>query len=185
MKMMHLKTTCFNQWTVKRCLPHHSGQKYYKFLIGGRGTIAHRYKTQQRFSVEATASVSAYLSAYFYCLRANLDNEKCPALVIDRQSGYILSINLPAFELLAIDAVGFQFLHFAVEPDMHQQIDQELQETGESSQTVWLQNADACSMKCTVHAMVDLYYSQWAIFRLNANPQSPNSQSPHPLQPTH
>lgn len=142
---------------------------YYKFSITGRGTIGDRYESQQIYPTEA----AAYLSAYFFCLRADLDNEPNPALIVDCTSGYILSINLPAFELLAIDAVGFQMFDF-VDQAAYEQIVQQLQQTGASHYTTLLHNADGYTIEGRVNARIYPYYcsshcSRWAIFRLNFN----------------
>ncbi|NJN87419.1 MAG: hypothetical protein HC881_15320 [Leptolyngbyaceae cyanobacterium SL_7_1] len=69
------------------------------------------------------------LSTYFLRLRGALDREKHPTLIVDLTSGYILSLNLPAFELLKINAVGLWMTDFAANEHWHREVYQELRQT--------------------------------------------------------
>jgi hypothetical protein len=109
------------------------------------------------------------VKAYFLRLQAELDREHYPALVVDLMSGYILSINLRAFELLRIDAVGFPVVDFAADMELYEQIRQQLQRTGKSYQTIQLRNADGELMFCQVDAKTAPDYPQWVVLRLNSD----------------
>lgn len=167
MKTICLKLACFNQWTVKIFAIPHLRQTYYKFLITKQGSITNRYESQHIYLTEAAARQSAY----FFCLRATLDSEVIPAMIVDRISSNILSINLPAFELLAIDAVGLQMHHFLINQP-YTFIHQHLQQSGRFNNTVMLQNADGDLIECAIKAEIDSYYSGWAIFYLRFNHHS-------------
>lgn len=123
-----------------------------------------RYEGQPVQLPEATAN----LTAYFYCLRGALDREPHAALVVDLASGLVLSINLPAFELLRMDIVGFQMIDFAADRVTYERISQQLQQSGNTRQTTLLYNADGDLIECKIKAEVAPHYSGWAIFRLNA-----------------
>jgi hypothetical protein len=94
-----------------------------------------------------------------------LDNEDYPALIVSRKSGYILSINLPAFELLAIDAVGFQVIEFVADQEAYQQMIQQLQPTGADDHAILFRNADGYLICCQVTATIAPAYSEWMIIR--------------------
>ena len=164
MKTIHLKLARFNQWTVKIFSIPHLKQTYYKFSVTKQGANTNQYESQNIYPTESATR----LAAYFFCLRATLDGEATPALVVDRMSGNILSINLASFELLAINAVGFQMDHFLVNQP-YTYIHQQLQQSGKFYDTVLLQNADGYLMKCMVDVKIDSYYFGWAIVHLRAS----------------
>lgn len=138
--------------------------RYKSFILALR-EFDNRCKSQ----LICAAETVAYLSAYFFHLRARLDNKKYPVLIVDRGSGSILSLNLPAFELFAINAVGLTLLNFMVDQEAYQSIIQQLQQTGETRCKILLQNADGVLMNCTIKATVAAHYSEWVIFRFNVN----------------
>ncbi|NJL22747.1 MAG: hypothetical protein HC895_21085 [Leptolyngbyaceae cyanobacterium SM1_3_5] len=128
-------------------------------------------------SVRAAKAV-AHRSDFFFRLRAELDRNPDAALIVDRESGTILSINLPAFELLAIDAVGFQVLDFGINQSTYERIAQQLQQTGTASQTILLHNADGDLIECEADAEVVPYYSGWIVLCFDANQSPPYRRLP-------
>lgn len=120
-----------------------------------------------------SSKAAAHLSVYFLHLRAVLDNERCAALILDAESGSILSSNLPAFELLAIDAVGFRLIELMADPTAYGSIVQQLQQTGKVHQRITLHNADGKLIDCKAKVTLAPYYSGWTIVRFNANRQLP------------
>jgi hypothetical protein len=164
MKVTQLKTTCFDQWQVIFSAIQQTGSTFYKFSISDCKTGS-QYDYPDIYLTET----KAYLSAYFLCLRASLDREQQPALLIELTTGYVLSSNLPAFELLAIDATGANVLDFIVEPKDYQQIEQQLLQTGEAHQLTLLHNADGLPMECEIKVQMPPYCSRWAIFYFKSN----------------
>lgn len=141
---------------------------YYKSLNIAPKAIADRFSSRLVWAAKA----AAYLLAYFFQLRAALDNKLYPAIITDRSSGTILSINLPAFELLAIDAVGLHVFDFGIDREAYKRIEQQLQageNRQESRQTLLLHSADGNSMECRVEAEVALGYSGWLILCLQVS----------------
>ncbi|NJR60609.1 MAG: hypothetical protein HC769_18295 [Cyanobacteria bacterium CRU_2_1] len=164
MKSIHLKTACIDQWQVDFSVIQQTGFTLYRVSISDQ-TTGSRYDYPDTFLTEA----KAYLSAYFLCLRASLDRKQHPALLVDLETGYILSINLPAFELLTIDAVGARIFDFIVHSNDHRQINQRLCRTEEFHQLTLFCNADGLLMECELKAQITPYYSKWAVFYLKAN----------------
>ena len=80
-----------------------------------------------------------------------------------------MSINLPAFELFEIDAVGFQLLDFMAEQEAYQQMVQQLQQAGKSDRAILLHNADGYAIDCNVVVTVAPHYSGWLIVRFSRN----------------
>ncbi|MBW4661209.1 MAG: hypothetical protein KME15_21235 [Drouetiella hepatica Uher 2000/2452] len=142
---------------------------YYKSLSITPKAFDRHWRNQPTCAAEA----AVYLSAYFFHLRAVLDKKRLPAIIVDRPSGSILSINLPAFELLAIDAVGLRLLDFSVDQEIHRWIDQQIQTAEKSRQPVLLHNADGCRITCKVNAKSAPGYSGWAILGLEVNQAQP------------
>lgn len=138
--------------------------------------IRNSYRSQSTYAIKAIVR----LSVYFRRLRITLDNEQCAALIVDRRSGSILSNNLPAFELFEIDTVGFRLLDFIFDQEAYESIIQQLQQIGESHQTVLLHNADGYLLECEMKATIAHHYAGWMIFRFSAN-----RQSPYPLHLSH
>jgi hypothetical protein len=171
MKTAYLKTTCFefDQYTVKLFPIPQQRVTYYKFSITYQKETKNQYQSQQIYSTQ----LAAFLAAGFFCLRALLDRKTCPALIVDIQSGQILSINLPAFALLGIDAVGFNMPDFTGNSTIYEQICQELQQTGNFHQSISLCNADGHLIECTLDGQVWPHCSRWAIFCLRANHDDP------------
>ena len=167
MKIVHLRTACFDQWQVNFSAIEQSELTLYRFSISDH-TTGNRYDYPDMYLTEA----NAYLAAYFLCLRASLDREQQPAFLLDLETGYILSSNLPAFELLTIDATGANILDFMIEVKDHQQIRQTLWQTGELHQPTLLCNADGFLMECEIKAQLTPHYPRWAIFHFQSN-QSP------------
>jgi hypothetical protein len=171
MKTTYLKTTCFefDQYIVKLFPISQQRSTYYKFSIVCQKETKNQYQSQQIYSTQ----IRAYLAARFFCLRAFLDQDKCPALIVDIQSGYILSINLPAFAFLGIDAVGFKMRDFTANFAVYEQVCQELQQAGNSYQSISLCNADGHLIKCNLEGQIWPHHSRWAILHLRANYSKP------------
>lgn len=168
MKVSYLRTTCFDQWQVNFSVIEQIGSVFYKFSITDEKTGS-QYHHSGIYSTET----KAYLSAYFLCLRASLDKEQQPALLIDLETGHILSSNLPAFELLAINATGASVLDFMIELKDYRQLEQRLWQTGNLHQSILLCDADRFLRKCEIEAQVAPYYSKWAIFYFQSNQSQP------------
>jgi hypothetical protein len=160
-----LEKIVFHTWTIQLILTLQSDGTYYQFSIHERATNKQQYYSQQCYATE----YEAYLNAYFVCLRAVLDREKCPAMIVDLSSCKILSINLLAFCLLGIDAVGFETYKFTDQRQSHEQLYQELQQTGESYQPMALRDADGKLMEIKISARLVADCSQWGIFRIVVN----------------
>jgi hypothetical protein len=137
----------------------------YQFSIYEKETNKQQYYSQQFYTTEE----EAYFDAYFICLRAVLDREKCPAIIVDLSTCKILSINLPAFCLLGIDAVGFETYEFTTQKQPHEQLYQELQQTGESYQPMVLRDADGKLMEIQISAQIVAEFPKWGIFRIVVN----------------
>ncbi len=167
------KTTYLDQWIIKLFSILEAGLTFYKFSVFWQEETNNQCCSQQAYSTEE----AAYLAAFFFCLRASLDREKCPALIMDFKAGYILSINLPAFHLFGVNAVGFKMLDFAVNLENYERIYRELQQTGKSHQSILLHNADGHLVECEVDAQIEPYWSGWAIFRLRANKLTHHTQT--------
>lgn len=105
------------------------------------------------------------LSAYFLQLRALLDHEQDPALIVDARSGYILSINLPAFEQFGMDVVGFSLLDFMQVPDAYSQIIHCSPSKRGTQLTTMVHNADGQVRTCKVVVSVASDYTQWLLIR--------------------
>jgi hypothetical protein len=160
-----LETIVFNTWTIQLISTLQLEGTRYQFSIQERETNKQQYYSQQCYATKE----EAYLDAYFICLRAVLDREKCPAMIVDLSTRKILSLNLPAFCLLGIDAVGFETYEFTAQEGPHEQLYQELQQTGESSQPMALRDADGKLMEITISAQIVADRSQWGIFRIMVN----------------
>lgn len=163
MKTNYLKTTCFDQWQVSFSAIQQIGFILYRFSI-----VDHKTGTQYDYPDVYLSEAKAYLSAYFLCLRASLDREKQPALLIDLETGCILSSNLSAFELLTIDATGANISDFMADLKDHRQIEQQLWQTGKADQPTLLRDADGFSMEGEIEAQTAPYYPRWAIFYLKS-----------------
>lgn len=118
-----------------------------------------------------TVKAAALLLAYFQHLREALDNEQCAALIVDCKSGFILSSNLLAYELFAIDPVTFQFVDLMVDPTTYGAMVEQLQQTGNKHQSVLLHNADGKLIDCAIDITIAPHYSEWMIFRISENQQ--------------
>jgi len=155
--MIHIKRM------VKLILVKQKKRTYYKFVASSHRVLRSWCRSQKIYLTED------YLHQCFLSLRAALDWEKHPVLIADFPSGCILSINLPAFELLKIDAVGSKIVDFAADVEIFERIYQQLQQTGKSHQTVLLHDADGKQMECKIDAEISLYCSRWTIFHLCIN----------------
>jgi hypothetical protein len=164
MKTVYLKTANFDQWAVQVLSIQKQGCVYYRFSIFGRSDARNQYDTLQIYPTEETA----YQAAYFFCLRASLDREPDPSMIVDHKSGYILSINLPAFDLLKINAVGLNVIDFTIDLEDGKKIHQEFQKTGKINQKIIFQNADGHWIECRANTQVAPDYSEWAIVRLTS-----------------
>ncbi|NJK48856.1 hypothetical protein HC931_12335 [Candidatus Gracilibacteria bacterium] len=160
-----LETLVFHTWTIQLISTLQPEGTCYQFSIHERETNKQQYYSQKCYATEA----EAYLDAYFVCLRAVLDREKCPAIIVDLSTRKILSINLPAFCLLGIDAVGFETYEFTFQEQLHEQLYQELQQTGESCQPMVLRDADGKLMEIQMSAQIVAEFPKWAIFRIMVN----------------
>jgi hypothetical protein len=129
-------------------------------------SVMHSVRIKQGDRTELPVAV---LSTYFLQLQALLDYEKCPALIISARSGCILSINLPAFEYLAMDAVGLSLLDFVWVQDAYPQIIQCSWKKRRTQLTNILYNADGQRLPCKVDVSVAPCYSGWLIVRFIAN----------------
>jgi hypothetical protein len=142
-----------------------------KWLTGNRlsrcGCSVKRPRCQRQPIHRPTAKTQ--LMAYFLHLRATLDREHQPTLLVDQRLGYILAINLPTFELLKIDAVGLSMLDFAADRATYAQIGHQLQQTGKSHQTILLYNADGGVVTCQAQAEIAPNFAQWAVWQLKAD----------------
>lgn len=167
MKVSYSRTACFDQWQVNFSVIEQIGSVLYKFSIADDKTGS-QYDHPGIYFTET----KAYLSAYFLCLRASLDREQQPALLVDLETGCILSSNLPAFELLAINATGTSILDFMVELKDHRQLEQRLWQT-DVPQSILLCDADGFLRQCKIEAQVVPYYSNWAIFYFQSNQSQP------------
>lgn len=160
-----LETIVFHTWTIQLISTVQPEGTCYQFSIHERETNKQQYYSQQCYATEE----AAYLDAYFICLRAVLDREKCPATIVELSTRKILSINLSAFCLLGIDAVGFETYEFMNQKRPHEQLYQELQQTGESYQSMVLRDADGKLIKIQISAQIVADRSKWGIFRIMVN----------------
>lgn len=103
------------------------------------------------------------VSAYFLQLRALLDYEHYPALIVDAGSGDILSINLPAFERLGMDAVGLSLLDFIQVRDAYSQIIQCSYTKRGTQLTTTIYDADGRVTSCRVVVSIAPCYTQWVL----------------------
>lgn len=148
------------------------GQAYYRLATADRRITKNHHQDQQMYLSNAADHLSidrSALSAYFFCLRGTLDSQPNSALIVDLASGHILSLNLPAFELLKINAVGFRMTDFAISKPTYQQIRQHLHQRRSFHGTLWLRDADGHEMETQVDAEVEPRYSEWVVFHFNAN----------------
>jgi hypothetical protein len=159
------ETIICHTWTIQLISTVQPKGTSYQFSIHSRETNQQQYYSQQSYATEE----AAYLDAYFICLRSVLDREKCPALIIDLVTRQILSLNLPAFCLLGIDAVGFKTYEFIPQCQSYEQLYREVQQIGESCQSMTLRDADGKLMKVEVSAEIVAVRSRWGIFRLVVN----------------
>lgn len=118
-----------------------------------------------------TVKAAARLLAYFQHLRETLDNEQCAALIVDCESGFILSSNLLAYELFEIDPVSFQFVDLMVDPTAYREMVDQLLQSGNKRQSVLLHNADGQLIDCAIAMTIAPHYSEWMIFRISKNQQ--------------
>lgn len=103
------------------------------------------------------------LSAYFLQLRAVLDHEQHPALIVDALSGGILSINLPAFEQLGMNAVGLSLRDFVQGRDAYSTLLQCAHTQCGTQLTTRIHNADGQVTSCEVVVAIASYYTQWLL----------------------
>jgi hypothetical protein len=160
-----LETIVFHTWMIQLISTVQPEGICYQFSIHERETSKQQYYSQKCYATEA----EAYLDAYFVCLRAVLDREKCPATIVDLSTRKILSINLPAFCLLGIDAVGSETYEFTTQKQLHEQLYQELQQTGESCQPMVLRDADGKLIEIQISAQIVAECPKWGIFRIMVN----------------
>jgi hypothetical protein len=87
MEVIHLETACFDQWQVSFSAIQQIGLTFYTFSITD-------YRTGSRYEHPEVylTTTKVYLSAYFFCLRASLDREQQPTLLVDLETGYILRV---------------------------------------------------------------------------------------------
>jgi hypothetical protein len=171
-KTFYSKAIRLNRGTTQLILFRRKGQAHYRLATSDRRITRNQHEDQQIYSSDAADHVSvdrSHLSAYFLYLRSTLDWKPHSALIVDLASGYILSLNLPAFELLKINAVGFRMTDFAIDKQTYQQVCQQLHQTKKFHGTLWLRNADGHQMETQVDAEVKLCYLEWVIFYFNAN----------------
>lgn len=134
----------------------------FQFLLYDRGTGRKHYQSQAGYATKQ----EAYRQAQFICLRIALDREASPTLIVDWPTRKILALNLPAFCLLGIDAVGFEANEFIVESPSDQPVSQDWQETPVSCQSLWLRTADGQLMSCQIHAQRWVNCPQWMIITI-------------------
>jgi PAS domain-containing protein len=166
---LYLSTIYFNHWKVDFFSVQQQGAILYTFSIFDATNSSNRYDYQQICLTEA----EAHLSASFFCLRASLDRESHPALIVNLESAYILSINLAAYELLGIDAVSAKITDFIVIPEHYQQLHIGLKQNANVQQIILLCNADGVLIECEVRAQRTLYCPNWAILYLEFNQFQP------------
>lgn len=128
-------------------------------------TINSSYRKQLVFARKARSAVSIY----FLNLRAMFDHEINPVLIVDRRSGFILSLNLSAFELLSMNVVGFKFVDFMNEPNLYQQLVAPLDQTRKTHCIASLHNADGRLMTCQMTITTAPRYTGWLVVRLSEN----------------
>jgi hypothetical protein len=174
---LYLRTVYFNHWKVDFFSVQQQGAILYTFSIFDSTNSRNRYDYQQICLTEA----EAHLSASFFCLRASLDRESHPALIVNLESDYILSINLAAYELLAIDAVSAKITDFIVIPEHYQQLHVGLKQNVDAQQTILFCNADGVLIECEVRVQRTPYCPNWAILYLDFN----QSQPYFPLSTSH
>jgi hypothetical protein len=160
-----LETIVLQTWTIQLISTPQPKGTCYRFSIHERETNKQQYYSQKCYATKE----QAYLDAYFICFRAVLDREKCPAIIVDLSARKILSINLPAFCLLGIDAVGFETSEFIFQRQPHEKLYRELQQTGEFYQPMVLRDADGKLTKIQMSAQIVADCSQWGIFRIMVN----------------
>jgi hypothetical protein len=160
-----LETIVFNTWTIQLISTLQPEGTRYQFSIHERETNKQKYYSQQYYATEK----EAYFDAYFICLRSILDREKCPTIIVDLSTRKILSLNLPAFCLLGIDAVGFETYEFINQRQPHEQLYQQLQQTGKYYQPIALRDADGKLMAIKISAQIVADYPKWGIFRIIVN----------------
>jgi hypothetical protein len=160
MEVIHLETACFDQWQVSFSAIQQIGLTFYTFSITD-------YRTGSRYEHPEVylTTTKVYLSAYFFCLRASLDREQQPTLLVDLETGYILSCNLFAFELLSIDATGANLSDFMVELVKTRSLRQQLLQSEAAHRSGLLCNADGLLMKCKIQTQMAPHYSGWAILQ--------------------
>jgi hypothetical protein len=159
MKTIHLKTACCKRWTISFFLIPKLDCTYYTFSIAATDTQKIQYRSQQIYSTEA----AAHLAAYFFCLRSALDQEPSPALLVDRNTGNIMVVNLAGLELLAIDPVGLNIKDFSVSWKNQRW---SLSHLEPCHQVILLRDADGKLLRCKVTTEVEPYYCKWITFRL-------------------
>ena len=142
----------------------------FQFSLHEKATNQRQYHSQQCYATKEEANRQAHL----ICLRIALDREKRPALTVDLPTRKILSLNLSAFYLLGINAVGFETREFTVHHESHEQVYQELQQAGQSCQSLWLRDADGRLVSCQIQANRVVNFPQWGIVRLRVNTRVTN-----------
>ncbi len=149
----------------------HQDSTCYTFAIVNSKTRKQQYIYQQVCRTKA----EAHLKAYFFCLRASLDQKPYPALIIDLESERILSMNLAGFELFAIHAIGFKISDFIVSLENYQKLRDTLNQPSPSpSPSILVQNADGNSRECQGRLQLDSHYPQWGICYLIPNQFPPD-----------
>jgi hypothetical protein len=163
MKTTYLGTDFFDQWIIEFFSVKKQGRTVYGFEIVQQGSEA-EYQSQNLYPTE----FAAHQAAYFFLIRASLDRENLPSLLLELSSGRILSINLPGFDLLGINAAGLYMTDFWVNPEERSQIYQALSNSKQFNQRCQLRNADGCQIDCQLHGSLTPRHEDWAIIHITS-----------------